>query len=31
MKIAADYSLQTLYYNVHGVDLNPKIKLVENG
>ena len=31
MKMAADYSMQTLYYNVNGVELNPRIKLIENG
>lgn len=31
MKMAADYSMQTLYYNVNGVELNPRVKLIENG
>lgn len=31
MKMAADYSMQTLYFNVHGQELNPRIKLIENG
>ena len=31
MQVSANYSMQTLYYNVHGVEFNPKIKHIENG
>ena len=31
MQVTADYAMQTLYFNVHGVDKNPRIRLIENG
>ena len=31
MKFVADYSMETLYFNVHGAELNPRIRLIENG
>lgn len=31
MQVTAKYSMQTLYFNVHGVELNPKILHIENG
>ena len=31
MQVIANYSMQTLYYNVHGVEMNPKVHHIENG
>lgn len=31
MRAVANYSMQTLFFNVHGAELNPRIKLIENG